>query len=72
MGRPARVLSDSVLAYDSLILLLRAPGERTLSMMNALDAVVTIAPGWTLATILLPLRDVGNQHEEAFPHNDAA
>ena len=43
---PARVLSVSVLAYASLILLLRASGKRTLSKMNAFDSVVTIALGY--------------------------
>lgn len=54
---PIRVLSVSVLAYISLILLLRVSGKRTLSKMNAFDSVVTFALGSTLATILLS-RDV--------------
>lgn len=43
----------SVLAYLSLLVLLRLFGKRTLSKMNAFDLVVTIALGSTLATILL-------------------
>jgi uncharacterized membrane protein YcaP (DUF421 family) len=42
-----------VLAYVSLIDLLRVSGKRTLSKMNALDFVVTVALGSTLATVLL-------------------
>jgi len=42
-----------VLAYISLIILLRVSGGRTLSKMNAFDFVVTVALGSTLATILL-------------------
>ncbi|GJL66491.1 MAG: DUF421 domain-containing protein [Nitrospirales bacterium] len=43
----------SILAYVSLITLLRLFGKRTLSKMNAFDLVVTVALGSTLATILL-------------------
>ncbi len=42
-----------VLAYVSLVVLLRISGRRTLSKMNAFDFVVTVALGSTLATILL-------------------
>jgi uncharacterized membrane protein YcaP (DUF421 family) len=42
-----------VLAYTSLIALLRLSGKRTLSKMNAFDFVITVALGSTLATILL-------------------
>jgi uncharacterized membrane protein YcaP (DUF421 family) len=42
-----------VLAYCSVVLLLRLSGRRTLSKMNAFDLVVTVAMGSTLATILL-------------------
>lgn len=42
-----------VLAYVSLVALLRVTGKRTLSKMNAFDFVVTVALGSTLATILL-------------------
>ncbi|QKT03379.1 DUF421 domain-containing protein [Ectothiorhodospiraceae bacterium 2226] len=42
-----------VLAYVTLIALLRVSGRRTLSKMNAFDFVVTVALGSTLATILL-------------------
>lgn len=48
-----RTLVITVLAYFSLILLLRISGKRTLSKMNAFDFIVTIALGSTLATVLL-------------------
>lgn len=52
-----RTLVVGVLAYVTLIVLLRVSGKRTLSKMNAFDFIVTIALGSTLATILLS-RDV--------------
>jgi len=52
-----RTLVVGVLAYISLVLLLRLSGRRTLSKMNAFDLVVTVALGSTFATILLS-RDV--------------
>lgn len=42
-----------VLAYASLVFLLRISGRRTLSKMNAFDLVVTVALGSTLATVIL-------------------
>jgi uncharacterized membrane protein YcaP (DUF421 family) len=42
-----------VLAYGSLVVLLRASGNRTLSKMNAFDFVVTVALGSALASSLL-------------------
>ena len=48
-----RILVIGVLAYASLILLLRASGKRTLSKMNAFDFIVTVALGSTLASVLL-------------------
>ncbi len=48
-----RTLVVGVLAYITLIVLLRISGKRTLSKMNAFDFVVTIALGSTLAAILL-------------------
>jgi uncharacterized membrane protein YcaP (DUF421 family) len=42
-----------VLAYASLIVVLRASGNRTLSKMNAFDFIVTVALGSTLAAILV-------------------
>jgi uncharacterized membrane protein YcaP (DUF421 family) len=42
-----------VLAYASLVLLLRISGRRTLSKMNAFDLVVTVALGSTLASVIL-------------------
>jgi uncharacterized membrane protein YcaP (DUF421 family) len=48
-----RVLVVGVLAYITFGLFLRLSGKRTLSKMNAFDFVVTVAPGSTLATVLL-------------------
>lgn len=42
-----------VLAYASLVVLLRISGRRTLSKMNAFDLVVTVALGSTLASVIL-------------------
>lgn len=42
-----------VLAYVTLVLMLRLSGKRTLSKMNAFDFVVTVALGSTLASTLL-------------------
>ncbi|MHB0774233.1 DUF421 domain-containing protein [Halomonas sp. WWR20] len=43
----------AVLAYASLVALLRLSGRRTLSKMNAFDLVVTVALGSTLASVIL-------------------
>ena len=48
-----RLLVVGVLAYVSLIVLLRVTGKRTLSKLNAFDLIVTVALGSTLATVLL-------------------
>ncbi len=48
-----RVVVVGILAYCSLVCLLRISGNRTLSQLNAFDLVVTVALGSTLATILL-------------------
>lgn len=48
-----RTIVIGVLAYVSLIVLLRTTGKRTLSKMNAFDFVVTVALGSTLATVLI-------------------
>jgi len=45
-----RVLIVGTLAYIALLAMLRVSGNRTLSKMNAFDLVVTVAPGWTLAS----------------------
>lgn len=52
-GSLLRTLVIGVLAYGTLLVLLRVSGKRTLSKMNAFDLVVTIALGSTLATVLL-------------------
>ena len=49
----ARTILVGVLAYASLVFLLRISGKRTLSKLNAFDLIVTVALGSTLATILL-------------------
>ncbi|MTI52147.1 MAG: DUF421 domain-containing protein [Alcanivorax sp.] len=48
-----RTLLIGVLAYVSLVFMLRVSGKRTLAKMNAFDLVVTVAIGSTLATIVL-------------------
>lgn len=48
-----RVVVVGVLAYGTLVMLLRVSGKRTLSKMNAFDLIVTVALGSTLATVLL-------------------
>lgn len=48
-----RTLIVGVLAYVSLVAILRISGKRTLTQMNAFDFVVTVALGSTLATLLL-------------------
>jgi len=48
-----RTLLIGVLAYVSLVFMLRVSGKRTLAEMNAFDLVVTVAIGSTLATIVL-------------------
>ncbi|WP_031529207.1 DUF421 domain-containing protein [Dyadobacter crusticola] len=42
-----------ILAYFSLVLMLRISGKRTLSQMKEFDFIVTVALGSTLATVLL-------------------
>ena len=48
-----RILVVGVLAYASLVLVLRISGNRTLSKMHAYDLVVTVALGSILATVIL-------------------
>ena len=48
-----RVLVLGTCAYLALVTVLRVSGKRTLAKMNALDLVVTVALGSTLATVLL-------------------
>lgn len=48
-----RVGVISILAYATLILVLRISGKRSLAKLNAFDLVVTVALGSTLATVLL-------------------
>jgi len=48
-----RTFSVGVLAYVSLMLVLRISGKRTLSQMREFDFIVTVALGSTLASVLL-------------------
>ncbi|MEJ6981277.1 YetF domain-containing protein [Pedobacter sp. P351] len=48
-----RILLVGVLAYFSLIFMLRISGKRTLAQMKEFDFIVTVALGSTLATVLL-------------------
>ncbi|HKJ78976.1 MAG TPA: YetF domain-containing protein [Prolixibacteraceae bacterium] len=56
-----RITIITVLAYISVIIILRITGKRTLSKMNAFDFIVTIALGSSFATVALnkdiPLAD---------------
>ena len=66
-----RTLLIGVLAYVSLVFMLRVSGKRTLAKMNAFDLVVTVAIGSTLATIVLSrsvaLAPAGQQRTPAAP-----
>lgn len=48
-----RTLLVGVLAYLTVVLIVRVSGKRTLSKMNAFDLIVTVALGSTLASIVL-------------------
>ena len=48
-----RTFIISILAYFSLVMMLRISGKRTLSQMKEFDFIVTVALGSTLATVLL-------------------
>ena len=48
-----RVMVMGLLAYPTLIVMLRLSGKRTLSKMNAFDMTITIAFGSVLAAVLL-------------------
>ena len=52
----ARTIFVGVLAYSSLVLMLRISGKRTLAKMNSFDLIVTVALGSSLATVLLSKR----------------
>ncbi|MCG1009356.1 DUF421 domain-containing protein [Salinicoccus sp. ID82-1] len=47
-----RTILIGIMAYLSLVLILRVSGKRTLTKMNAFDLVVTVALGSTLASIM--------------------
>lgn len=49
----ARVAIVALLAYASLVVVLRVSGKRSLAKLNAFDLVVTVAIGSTLASVLL-------------------
>lgn len=59
-GTLLRTLIIGVMAYVSLIALLRISGRRTLSKMNSFDFLVTVSLGSILAGVLL------NQHTNLF------
>ena len=42
-----------LLAYATMVIILRIAGKRSLAKLNAFDLVVTVALGSTLATVLL-------------------
>ncbi len=48
-----RITVITILAYISLIIILRITGKRTLSKMNAFDFIITIALGSSFATVAL-------------------
>lgn len=50
---PLRTLVVGVLAYLSLVVVLRTSGKRTLSKMNAFDFVITITLGSAYASLLV-------------------
>ncbi|HEV2107397.1 MAG TPA: YetF domain-containing protein [Thermomicrobiales bacterium] len=52
VGGLVRVIVVGLLAYTSLIVVLRVSGKRTLSKMNAFDLIVTVALGSTLASVI--------------------
>lgn len=52
-----RTLIVGVLAYVSLVVLIRGSGKRTLSQFNAYDYIITVALGSTLSSLLIS-RDV--------------
>ena len=49
----ARTVIVGILAYVSLVAMLRVSGKRTLAKLNAFDLVVTVALGSTLSAIAL-------------------
>ena len=48
-----RTIIVGLLAYFSLVVIIRISGKRTLSQMNAFDFIVTVALGSILASIIL-------------------
>lgn len=48
-----RTIIITVLAYITLVIMLRISGKRTLSKMNAFDFIITIALGSAFATVTL-------------------
>lgn len=48
-----RTVLVGILAYVTLVIILRISGKRTLAKLNAFDLVVTVALGSTLSAILL-------------------
>jgi uncharacterized membrane protein YcaP (DUF421 family) len=52
-----RTMVMAILAYASLIAILRLSGKRTLAKLNAFDLIVTVTLGSTLAPVVLS-RDI--------------
>jgi uncharacterized membrane protein YcaP (DUF421 family) len=52
-SKVARTAAVGLVAYASLVLVLRISGKRTLSKLNAFDLVVTVALGSSLSSTLL-------------------
>jgi uncharacterized membrane protein YcaP (DUF421 family) len=48
-----RTFTITILAYASIVILLRFSGKRTLTKMNAFDFIVTVALGSSLAAVAL-------------------
>ena len=48
-----RTILIGLMAYTSVIVIIRASGKRSLSQLNAFDFVVTVAIGSILASILI-------------------
>ncbi len=48
-----RVLVLGTLGYTWLLIIIRLSDKRTLAQLDAFDVIVSVALGWTLATVLL-------------------
>ncbi|MCX7543247.1 DUF421 domain-containing protein [Corynebacterium sp. P5848] len=48
-----RILTIGILAYATIVVVLRLTGKRTLTQLNAFDFIITVALGSTMASIML-------------------